>query len=55
MEDINGEIDPSQQMQIYNQQGILIGTSIDDLAPGIYILRQGNKSKKCFCGFGKMI
>ncbi|MCM1028386.1 MAG: chitobiase/beta-hexosaminidase C-terminal domain-containing protein [Pseudoflavonifractor sp.] len=33
-------------LRVYSIQGQLLGSSIDSLAPGIYIIRQGNESRK---------
>lgn len=39
-------IDYSAPYEVYNLEGLLTGTSIDDLAPGIYIIRQGAAVRK---------
>lgn len=39
-------IDYSQPYDLYNMQGVWLGTSIDDVAPGLYLLRQGAKVAK---------
>lgn len=43
---VNGEIDFWAPVDIYNISGSFMGNSIENLAPGIYIVRQGNKVKK---------
>ncbi len=32
--------------EVYRLNGVMVGNSIDNLAPGIYIVRQGNVVKK---------
>lgn len=44
IEDIT--LDLGGEMKVYNLQGIQMGTSIEGLAPGFYIVRQGNKATK---------
>lgn len=39
-------IDYNAPYEVYNLEGLLTGTSIDDLAPGIYIIRQGAAVRK---------
>ena len=43
-------IDYSAPVQVYNMQGVLVGTSTDGLAPGTYIVRQGSKTAKIAIG-----
>lgn len=43
---VNGEIDFSAPVDVYNISGSFIGNSIENLVAGIYIVRQGNKVKK---------
>lgn len=43
-------IDNSAPVQVYNMQGVLVGTSTDGLAPGAYIVRQGSKTAKIAVG-----
>lgn len=43
---ISSEIDFSQPIKVYNLTGVNVATSIQSLAPGIYIVRQGNTVKK---------
>ncbi|MDE6536236.1 MAG: leucine-rich repeat protein, partial [Muribaculaceae bacterium] len=33
-------------MEVYNLRGVKVGTSVDGLAPGLYIVRQGSKTTK---------
>lgn len=40
------EIDYQQPYRVYNMQGITVGSNIDCLQRGIYIVRQGSKSSK---------
>lgn len=44
--DENNDIDPSAPAQYYNLQGVAVGDSVENLVPGIYIVRQGNTVKK---------
>lgn len=48
IDDISDDIDPTLPMQIYNQHGVPVGSSLDDLIPGIYIVRQIGKTKKIY-------
>ena len=41
-----GDIDFTAPMEVYNIQGVMVGDNIKTLAPGIYIVRQGNIVKK---------
>lgn len=40
------EFDMSQPMEVYNLGGLRVSNRLEGLAPGLYILRQGNLSKK---------
>ncbi|MDE5888002.1 MAG: leucine-rich repeat domain-containing protein, partial [Muribaculaceae bacterium] len=42
----NGDIDKSQPYEVYSLNGVKVGVSTDALAPGVYIVRQGSKTKK---------
>lgn len=42
----NSEIDCSAPYDVYNLNGVKVSNSTDDLAPGLYIIRQGRLSKK---------
>lgn len=42
----NGEFDPYAPVEVYNLHGMMVATSTDNLAPGFYIVRQGNLVKK---------
>ena len=42
----NGDIDYSEPVEVYNLNGLRVGDSINSLAPGFYIVRQGAKVKK---------
>ena len=44
--DNTGDIDFSAPVQVYNLQGVMINDNVENLAPGIYIVRQGNNVKK---------
>lgn len=44
--DDNNAIDYSEAYEVYNLQGLRVGESVNNLAPGIYILRQGMKVTK---------
>lgn len=43
---IESEIDFNAPLEIYNLNGVMIATSIDNLVPGIYIIRQDNSVQK---------
>lgn len=40
------DIDSSAPVQIYNLNGVKVADTMDNIPAGIYIIRQGNKSKK---------
>ena len=42
----NSDIDLSAPLEVYTLNGVRISKTIDNLAPGLYIARQGNRSKK---------
>ena len=42
----NSDIDFSAPVEVYNLHGLLVSDSIEDLARGIYIIRQGDVVKK---------
>lgn len=42
----SGEIDFSAPVEVYNLQGVIVSDSTENLAVGIYIIRQGNNVKK---------
>lgn len=42
----NGEFDPYAPVEVYNLHGMMVATSTENLAPGFYIVRQGNLVKK---------
>ncbi len=42
----NGITDSDKAVEVYNLNGTRIATSLEDLVPGIYIVRQGNTVKK---------
>ncbi len=42
----DAEIDFSAPVEVYNINGVLVSDNIDNLSSGIYIVRQGNKTKK---------
>lgn len=44
--DSAGGIDYSQPYDVYNLQGIRVGSAAGQLAPGVYIVRQGAKTAK---------
>ena len=46
IEDVFAEFDSTLPYEVYNLNGVMIGNSIDNLAHGIYIVRQGNAVKK---------
>lgn len=46
IEDISIDESATYPIEIYNISGIKVGNSIENLAPGIYIKRQGNKTEK---------
>lgn len=41
-----GDIDFSAPFEVYNLQGVKVGTTTENLTPGIYIIRQNNITKK---------
>lgn len=43
---IDDSNDDDASTTIYSINGIKLGNSVDNLKPGTYIIRQGNKSKK---------
>ncbi|MDE6007131.1 MAG: leucine-rich repeat protein, partial [Muribaculaceae bacterium] len=43
---LTGAIDFTATVEVYNLNGMLVATSAEDLAPGIYIVRQGYAVKK---------
>ena len=40
------EIDSNRPIEVFNLRGVMLGTSLDNLQTGIYIVRQGNKVAK---------
>ena len=46
IEDVFAEFDSTLPYEVYNLNGVMIGNSIDNLAHGIYIVRQGDTVKK---------
>ena len=44
--DENNDIDFSTPVQVYNLQGVMVSDTVNNLANGIYIVRQGNNVKK---------
>lgn len=46
VDQITSDIDFSSPLEVYTLNGVHIADSIDSLVPGLYIVRQGNKSKK---------
>ena len=46
IEDVFVEIDSTLPYEVYNLNGVMIGNSIENIAPGIYIVHQGNVVKK---------
>ena len=46
IEDISIDESATFPIEIYNISGMKVGNSIENLAPGIYIKRQGNKTEK---------
>ena len=40
------DIDYAAAYEVYNLNGLKVGDSTDNLAPGIYIIRQGNRTQK---------
>ncbi|MDE7153261.1 MAG: leucine-rich repeat protein [Muribaculaceae bacterium] len=45
-DEITSEIDYNFPIEVYNLNGYRIGNTLENLAPGIYIIRQGNFVKK---------
>lgn len=46
IDEVSVNLDSTLPYEVYNLNGVMIGNSIDNLAPGIYIVRQGNNVKK---------
>lgn len=46
IEDISIDESATYPVEIYNISGMKVGNSIENLVPGIYIKRQGNKTEK---------
>ncbi len=46
IDDVSVDLDNTTPCEVYNLNGVMIGNSIDNLAPGIYVVRQGNMVKK---------
>ena len=46
IDEVSADFDNTLPYEVYNLNGVMIGNSIDNLAPGIYIVRQGNTTKK---------
>lgn len=46
IEEIKAELDLNSTYNIYNLNGVKVNESIDTLAPGTYIIRQGETMKK---------
>lgn len=42
----NKDIDYDSPYEVYNMNGVIVGSNIDLLSPNIYIIRQGNISKR---------
>lgn len=46
----DGDIDFNRPVEVYNMQGHLLARKTEGLRPGLYILRQGRKSRKVIIG-----
>lgn len=46
----DGDIDFNRPVEVYNMQGHLLSRTTEGLRPGLYILRQGRKSRKVIIG-----
>ncbi|MDE7442327.1 MAG: hypothetical protein K2M69_09205 [Muribaculaceae bacterium] len=46
IEDVFAEFDSTLSYEVYSLDGIMIGNSIENIVPGIYIVRPGNAVKK---------
>lgn len=46
VEEISADDEEDSPTQIYNLSGVQVGTSQRDLGPGMYVIRNGNRSKK---------
>ena len=46
VDDISADEDADKPFEVYNLNGAKVGTSLDGLAPGIYVKRQGGRSEK---------
>ena len=42
----NGKIDYAAPVEVYNLNGVRVADSVENLANGIYIIRQGSKVEK---------
>lgn len=50
VEDIPTDVDSNKTYEVYNLNGVMLGSSIDNLASGIYIIRYGSTVKKIVVG-----
>lgn len=46
VEELISDFDENQPVSVYNLSGIYVGAAVDNLAPGVYIVHQGNKVRK---------
>lgn len=46
LDDIVADLESDGKMEIYNLNGVFVGSSADSLLPGVYVLRQGKIAKK---------
>lgn len=46
LDDIVADSESDGKMEIYNLNGVFVGSSADSLLPGVYVLRQGKIAKK---------
>lgn len=46
VEDVTADIEGESVCKVYNLNGVRVGSSTDGLAPGMYIVRQGNTANK---------
>lgn len=50
---VKKEIDLNSPYHVYNLEGVCVSQSISSLKPGIYIVRQGNLTKKWLVSSGQ--
>ena len=46
LENVTASIDATLPIEVYNMEGVFVGSDINAVPSGIYIVRQGNTTKK---------